>query len=152
MNLINKLKNIFLKKDWVETPDLKWENYKIQFEILEEEQLIEIARLCRTRLTNENSYIKKSDLNLTDSIKCQTLDSLISWVKQIWETDFTDTHKVSNEKGWIYRYYVDIDEKVNQISLNNVLTAADGTIGHVIYSVLVIKKIQNEYYCWNLLE
>ncbi|MCY2686778.1 hypothetical protein [Salinimicrobium sp. TH3] len=152
MNLINKLKNIFSKKDWMETPDLNWENYKIQFEILEEEQLLEIAGLCRTRLTSENSYTKKSGLNLTDSIKCQSLDSLIPTVKQIWETDFTDTHKVSNEKGWIYRYYVDIDEKVNQISLNNVLKAADGTIGNVIYSVLVIKKIQNEYYCWNLLE
>ena len=136
----------------METPDFKWENYKIQFEILEEEQLIEIAGLCRTRLTNENSFIKRSGLNLTDSIKCQKLDSLVTSVKQIWETDFTDTHKLSNEKGWFYRYYLDIDEKDNQISLNNVLTAADGTIGNVIYSVLVIKKIQNEYYCWNLLE
>ena len=136
----------------METPDFQWENYKIQFEILEGEHLIEIAGLCRTQLTNENSYTKKPGLNLTDSVKCQSLDSLIPSVKQIWETDFADTHKVSNEKGWIYRYYVDIDEKVNQISLNNVLTAADGTVGNVIYSVLVIKKIRNEYYCWNLLE
>src|SRR5690606_24120284 len=151
MNLFKKIRDHF-SKDWIETPDFSWNNYEIQFELLEDEHLVEIASMCRMKLTNEEVYNNKNDLKVAESIICKSLDSLMPVVKQIWETDYFDTQKESSEKGWVFRYYADFDKRTNRISINNVLTAADGSIGNVIYSLIVIKKIKNQYYCWDLLE
>ncbi|TQI71154.1 hypothetical protein JM79_2080 [Gramella sp. Hel_I_59] len=150
MNIIEKIKEFFRKKEYIEIQDFDLKKYDVRFKEIDEEKLIDISSYIKKHLKNSNNLKVDETLNENESQEFKKFDNLISKIDQILRDDFNETFSQSEKMSWEFCYF--IENKNGYIFINNSLTKTDQTIGNVIYSLAIIRKFNNSYFLWDLNE
>jgi len=150
MNIIEKIKEFFRKKEYIEIQDFDLKKYDVRFKEIDEEKLIDISYYIKKHLKNSNNLKVDESLNENESQEFKKFDNLISKIDQILRDDFSETFSQSEKMSWEFCYF--IENKNGNIFINNLLTKRDQTIGNVIYSLALIRKFNNSYLLWELNE
>ncbi len=150
MNIIEKIKEFFRKKEYIEIQDFDLKKYDVRFKEIDEEKLIDISSYLKKHLKNSNNLKVDGTLNENESQEFKKFDNLISKIDQILRDDFKETFSQSEKMSWEFCYF--IENKNGNIFINNSLTKSDQTIGNVVYSLAIIRKFNNSYFLWELNE
>jgi hypothetical protein len=150
MNIIEKIKEFFRKKEYIEIKDFDLKKFDVRFKEIDEEKLIDISSYIRKHLNNSNNLKVEESLNENESQEFKKFDNLILKIDQIIKDDFKDTFTQSEKMNWEFCYF--LENKNGNIFINNSLTKGDQTIGNVIYSLAIIRKFNNSYFLWELNE
>ena len=150
MNIIEKIKEFFRKKEYIEIKDFDLKKFDVRFKEIDEEKLIDISSYIKSHLKNSNNLKVREALNVNESQEFKKFNNLILKIDQIIKDDFKETFTQSEKMNWEFYYF--LENKNGNIFINNSLTKRDQTIGNVIYSLAIIRKFNNSYFLWELNE
>ncbi len=150
MNIIEKIKEFFRKKEFLEIQDFDLKNFEVRFQNIDSEVLIDISAFIQTHLTNSKCLKPDNSLKKNESLKFREFNNLILKIDEILKEDFRETYSESEKLSWEFCYF--IEYKNGNILINNALTKTDQNFGTVIYSLAIIRKFDNFYFLWDLNE
>lgn len=106
----------------------------------------------------QNDYIEavepNTELNLNDSFHFTDVELAIRLIAQILTTDIKDNEKESLKNGWDFYYFIGnspIKQDAVLILANLYFPEKTSTKRNVIYNVIAIRKIDSQFYIWNML-
>ncbi|MBF0694215.1 MAG: hypothetical protein IR153_04060 [Flavobacterium sp.] len=148
MHLIKKIKSYFKKYEWHSWKDFDSSEYDIKFTKLDSEITLDIVKFIQQNLTESDEIgNKRRRLHQDKSIKCDSLDEVMSIVTRIIEADHIETSAESKLYNWQFQYVVGEHQSCSQtICISNVLTSKTG---NCIYAIASIRKHHSGIYLWN---
>ncbi|MBE7641778.1 hypothetical protein GUB10_15700 [Salegentibacter sp. BLCTC] len=150
MKIIEKIKELFRKKEYVEIQDFDLKKFDVRFKEIDDAKLIDISSFIRKHLKNSNNLEIDNSLKKNESLEFKKFDNLILKIDQILKDDFEETYPESEKMNWNFCYF--LEKRNGYILINNALTRKDQTIGNAIYSLTIIRKFNDSYFLWELNE
>lgn len=156
MGVAEWFKDLFRKKEFYH---VNYEILKNEFSIIFKEVSDEDLSKIKDIVFNLNNTNKvqdtKAELYINDALIYENIDELITEIKHIITIDYKDTYFKSKNSGYDFKYFLNSSGGIYKdvLFLSNALTFPNNEdFGNVIYHLLALKKSQNIYYLWNLLD
>ncbi|PKD18034.1 hypothetical protein APR41_18145 [Salegentibacter salinarum] len=156
MNLREWFLEFFREKEYY---SINKESFKNElsntFKVITNHDLVQIKKV----ITSWEDVVKIEDLSkgllLQDSEIFYDIDNLISRVKEIISEDYKDSYFRSQKEKWDFQYSFNSlnDHYKGTLFISNSMTYPnDQNFGDVIYHLLAIRKKDNIFYLWDLLD
>ena len=155
MKIFEKILEFFRKKEFYSIDDFQIENYEIRFKELNEQILFDIKNYVKKNIQESKSIEdSKNKLFKGHAKLCNSLDELLSLIKNAVEQDYRETVIENIKNNWDFQYYLSEHLLNNKtICLHNSLSSSiDNKLGRCIYAIFSIRKFKGNYYFWLHLE
>lgn len=128
----------------------KFENLKLEFQDLSDELFIAFSNFIIENLHPAKKIEeKKNKLSEKKSIKCLSLEILISSMRKIVEEDYRRVDKERKAQKWDFKYFLTFDNYDDKtLTIYNRLHPKKIEVGYLVYPVLSIRKYGDCYYHW----
>ena len=128
------------------------ETSSLKFKALDDDLRVRLKELILQVAVDHNVEERESNMLLTNSHSCKSLDQVLQFIDSVWRTDYSDNQLRSEREGWDFYYFAPKTYLKGNLLLiiANLYYPPSEFKRNVLYNLVAIKFDGSSYFVWDM--